>query len=86
MLPDTTIRRSVYRYSTAALCLALPALAFLSSCAAPREEACLQSHTVTRYHPAEVFLGGGAGYTHEYVASEENECVIPSPSDAQTHT
>jgi hypothetical protein len=85
MLPDTPTRRSFYRHAAAALCLALPALAFLSSCAAPQQEACLESHTVTRYHPTEVFLGGGAGYTHEYVASAETECLRSSPSNAQAH-
>jgi len=28
----------------------------------------------THYHPTDVFLGGFAGYTHDYIRSEDPEC------------
>lgn len=57
-------------------CAALPLLlvALLASCAQPDRGACLESHLETHYHPTEVFLGGFAGYTHEYIRSEDPEC------------
>jgi hypothetical protein len=48
--------------------------ALLASCAQPDRGRCLESHVETHYHPTEVFLGGSAGYTHEYVRSEDEEC------------
>jgi hypothetical protein len=46
----------------------------LSSCAHPDRGRCLESHLETHYHPTDVFLGGIAGYTHEYIPSEDPEC------------
>lgn len=45
----------------------------LASCAERDRGRCLESQVTTEYRPTEVFLGG-AGYTHEYVASQEPVC------------
>ena len=53
---------------------ALAAAALVSSCAQPDRGRCLESHLETHYHPTDVFLGGFAGYTHDYIRSEDPEC------------
>jgi hypothetical protein len=69
MLRDTPTLRG----RAATVCL-LAGLGLLSSCAQPDRGNCLQSQTVTEYHPTEVFMGGGSGYTHEYLPHQEQEC------------
>jgi hypothetical protein len=44
----------------------------MALCAAPTPGQCLKGHLETQYRPAGVFLGGGAGYAHEYVPSDES--------------
>jgi hypothetical protein len=49
--------------------------ASVAACAAPDRGQCLESHTVKNWLPVEVFSGGRAGYFHEYVPTENQECV-----------
>ena len=53
----------------------LAATALLSACAAPDRGRCLETGIVTHYRPVEAYIGGGAGYTHDYVPSQDTECT-----------
>jgi hypothetical protein len=48
--------------------------ALLSSCAQPDRGRCLESHLEKHYHPTDVYIGGPAGYTHEYIPSDDPVC------------
>ena len=52
----------------------LAVAALLSSCAQPDRGRCLASHLEKHYQPTDVFLGGFAGYTHEYIPSDDPVC------------
>ena len=54
--------------------VAMVVAALLSSCAQPDRGRCLASHLEKHYHPTDVFLGGIAGYTHEYFPSDDPVC------------
>jgi hypothetical protein len=65
--------RAANRAKCASLTVLLAA-ALLSSCAGPDRGRCLDSHIERHYHPTDVFIGGFAGYTHEYIPSDDPVC------------
>ena len=52
----------------------LATAALLASCAQPDRGRCLASHLEKHYHPTDVYIGGSAGYTHEYIPSDDPVC------------
>jgi hypothetical protein len=73
MFPTRSRHRAFAEFFTFAFLAA--STAGLASCAAPNHGQCMESHLEKQYHPTEVFLGGGAGYTHEVVESDEPVCT-----------
>jgi hypothetical protein len=53
----------------------LGVMLLLAGCTPADRGRCLETGIVTHYHPVEVFVGGSAGYTHDYEPSEDTECT-----------
>ena len=69
-LPGFAGRRA--KLTRLSLLLAVPIV--FSSCARPDRGRCLESHLEKHYHPTDVYIGGSAGYTHEYIPSDDPVC------------